>query len=418
MKINRFVFVLIFFNLIFFNSYSQISGCTDPQAINYVQNATVNDGSCFYKSTNYYPETFISPISSIVNETSGLIFFRGALWTHNDSGGKPEIYKIDTITGDVVQIIRIINATNVDWEDITQDSDFIYIGDFGNNFGNRDDLKVYKISKTQIPQTGDAQVEASVINFSYSDQKNFAELKNNNNFDCEAFFALNDSLYLFTKDWDDHKTRMYVLPADTGTYRINPVYTYNVKGLITGADINAEKNQITLVGYYSYESFIWLMFDFKGNDLFSGNKRRIDFSDMAFVQTEGIAYYDNRNVFMSCENSSCPQSLFKINTGIWTDINNTGVSETENVDNYDVKIIPNPVKDSFKIVFNNFNAKKIKLEIRDKHWRKLYHKKYHLLKNKENILSFNGLNYKPGMYFLKIKTKNKIIVKKLIIINH
>ncbi|PKP22334.1 MAG: hypothetical protein CVU06_09535, partial [Bacteroidetes bacterium HGW-Bacteroidetes-22] len=33
-------------------------------------------------------------LPNAVNETSGLIWFRGAWWTHNDSGGKPEIYRL------------------------------------------------------------------------------------------------------------------------------------------------------------------------------------------------------------------------------------------------------------------------------------------------------------------------------------
>lgn len=415
MKIYRFILVLLLFNLIFSNSYSQISGCTDPQANNYNSNATKNDGSCLYEQTNYNPELFISHISKSVKENSGLIFFRGAIWTINDSGGKPEIYRIDTIKGKLIQTIKIINATNEDWEDICQDQDFIYLGDFGNNAGNRTDLKVYKVNKAKIPQSGDAQIEAEIINFSYAEQKKSDLKKHSNNFDCEAFFALNDSLYLFTKNRGDYKTRLYVLPANPGTYRINTISTFNVSGLITGADINAEKNQIILVGYSDYESFIWFMFDFEGNDFFSGNKRRIDFSEMVFVQTEGIAFYDKEKIFMSCEKSSYPQSLFKLNANIWTGGNSHGIVETKISDNYILKIIPNPAKDSFKIVLSNFDAKKINVEIRNTHWKKISHEKFDISKNIENTFNFNVSNIKAGLYFLRIKSKDKIIVKKIII---
>ena len=39
------------------------------------------------------------------------------------------------------------NIKNTDWEEISQDKDFIYIGDIGNNSGNRDDLKIYRAGK-------------------------------------------------------------------------------------------------------------------------------------------------------------------------------------------------------------------------------------------------------------------------------
>ena len=81
-----------------------------------------------------------------ISETSGLLFYNGKLITHNDSGDAANLYELDTIRGNITRTITISNATNSDWEDITQDDTHIYIGDFGNNSnGNRQDLKIYKI---------------------------------------------------------------------------------------------------------------------------------------------------------------------------------------------------------------------------------------------------------------------------------
>ena len=77
-----------------------------------------------------------------LNESSGAIFFNNRLITHNDSGGEAKLYELDTISGIIEREVTILNATNVDWEDITQDETSIYIGDFGNNNGNRTDLKI------------------------------------------------------------------------------------------------------------------------------------------------------------------------------------------------------------------------------------------------------------------------------------
>ena len=87
-------------------------------------------------------------LPNTVSETSGLLFLKGTLITHNDSGDDANLYELDTLSGSISRTISITNATNVDWEDITQDETYIYIGDFGNNNGNRQDLKVYKILKT------------------------------------------------------------------------------------------------------------------------------------------------------------------------------------------------------------------------------------------------------------------------------
>ncbi|MBL6943693.1 MAG: T9SS C-terminal target domain-containing protein, partial [Bacteroidales bacterium] len=128
-------------------SYSQISGCTDPNANNYNPAANINDGSCIYNLTIYNPPLrFLLPPE--IQESSGLAYFNEKLWTINDSGGLPVIYAFDTIVGQIVQRIIVDNAINIDWESLATDDDYIYIGDFGNNLGNRDDLAIYIVSKS------------------------------------------------------------------------------------------------------------------------------------------------------------------------------------------------------------------------------------------------------------------------------
>ena len=162
-----------------------------------------------FRKIDASPSVFLSPLPEKVNETSGLIFWRNALWTHNDSGGKPEIYKIDTSTGKIVQTICLDGIIAFDWEDMAQDNDFIFIGDFGNNGGDRKNLCIYKILKSSIPlNEKTATLTPSKINFSFADQKSFVNNFRKNDFDCEAFFACGDSLFLFSKNWVDGNTRM------------------------------------------------------------------------------------------------------------------------------------------------------------------------------------------------------------------
>src|SRR5690606_14700262 len=77
-----------------------------------------------------------------LDETSGLLFYNNTFITHTDSGGKAELYEVNPTTGAITRTVEITNATNGDWEDIAQDSTHIYIGDIGNNSGDRTDLKI------------------------------------------------------------------------------------------------------------------------------------------------------------------------------------------------------------------------------------------------------------------------------------
>jgi hypothetical protein len=188
----------------------------------------------------------------------------------------------------IQRTVFVKNATNVDWEDIAADNSFIYIGDFGNNAnGNRTDLRIYKIAKKDVSVSD--SVDSKVINFSYSDQTDFSPKgSNNTNFDCEALIAYGDSLYLFSKDWVDLKTRLYVLPKKPGTYKATKLAELDVQGLITGADVLATQRVIVLSGYNTFLSpFIYLLYDFSGNRFFDANKRKVSLNE-SFTQTEGI----------------------------------------------------------------------------------------------------------------------------------
>lgn len=283
-----------------FTSYAQLKGCPDPTAINYDSSATINNGSCTYN------EAFIKPalrtkLAATVSETSGLMYWNKAVWTHNDSGGEPALYAMDSTTGKVIKKVTVTNATNVDWEDLAQDDTYIYIGDFGNNAnGNRTDLKIYRVRKKDVRNK--TSVTASVISFSYNDQKDFSGTGNNQtNFDCEAMIAYGDSLFLFSKDWTDNKTRLYKLPKKPGSYAAVNIGEWDVQGLITGAEIVPDKRVIVLSGYSaSVSPFVCLLYDFTGNRFFDANKRKIPISQ-SFLQMEGICAVTDTKFYISNE---------------------------------------------------------------------------------------------------------------------
>lgn len=320
------VFMAMFFGVLFsypLRAYAtaEIPGCTDPLAQNFDPVATVNDGSCTYNATTI---TFTErkELSADVDETSGLIVWQNKFWTHNDDTDL-NIYGFTFEAPLELQPIELTGLTNIDWEELTQDAHYLYMGDFGNNFGNRTNLKIYKIEKLGLLR-GEVNVEE--IAFSYDDQVDFNPGGSLiTDYDAEAFIVTDDFIYIFTKQWTARQTSVYRLPNAAGTHVAENIGTFDVEGLITGSVYLPEERLIALIGYNFPEiaaPFIWLLYDFEGDDFFSGNKRRLDFNFLAFVAHQleaittvgGLIYYAT-NEFASTTNPfpiTIPQRIHKL----------------------------------------------------------------------------------------------------------
>lgn len=245
----------------------------------------------------------LKPSSSIVidekvRETSGLLFWNKKIWTHNDDGDT-NLYALDKTTGEITETIALKNVVNKDWESISQDENYIYIGDFGNNVsGNRTDLHILRIEKEALLQ-GIQKIDS--IQFNYSNQVDFTPLKSNKTeFDGEAFIVSKDSIYIFTKQWKSKKTSVYVLPKLPGNYVATLKTTFNANGLITDATFLSDKNQILLCGYSKrLKPFLYLLSDYQKDDFFSGSKTKIKLK-LPFHQVEGIAS-DGEKIYLTNE---------------------------------------------------------------------------------------------------------------------
>lgn len=329
------------------NTYAQVSGCTDPKSPVFNPNATINDGSCTYGPTQFLPEK-LGNLPDAVKETSGLMWWNGLLWTHNDSGFPAELHALDPETRAVVKTVFIANASSIDWEDITRDESHCYIGDFGNNNGTRTNLRIHKIKLDDLEND---TARAEMIAFSYADQTDFSSRPNNNDFDAEALISVGDSLYIFSKNWVNLRTRIYALPKQPGTYSIAPQDNIYADGMISGADFNPEDSVLILTGYNRVlQPFIWLLWDFREANFFSGNKRKINFN-LPFHQVEGIIWREKSDYWITNEAFSSfgntPAALYRFSTDSW--IGRTSTSTLLNTNNLSLKVYPNPFRDSITV---------------------------------------------------------------------
>ena len=378
-------------------------GCTDPQATNFDDQATENDGSCIYGTTEYVP-TIISELPTNLNECSGLAFFNDQLWTLLDGGNPDKLYQLDTLTGVQLDESTIPTADNEDWEDLAEDEEHIYIGDFGNNPGNRTDLRIYKIKKEDLLN---GTPSPQLIEFSFSDQTDFTAAHNANNYDCEAFFYWQDSLHLFSKNWLDFKTRHYVLPTTPGTHVAELKDSLDVNGQITAADIS-EQGVVILLGYNSATAipFMWLLFDYLSSDFFSGNKRRISLVNPAFTsQVEGIVFRDStRGYICSEEFAILPPRLMAFDILQWLQ----GPSATDDFENdFEINIFPNPAKEFITINLKKLNTPLLSFEILDLSGKKLK-EKYFGKNIYQAEIKIDISDLPAGAYWLRINVSDKI----------
>lgn len=232
----------------------------------------------------------IAALSETVNESSGLIYLNGRLVTHNDSGNTPQLFELDPQNGQILRTISLSNANNIDWEDITQDDRYIYIGDFGNNSGDRTDLTIYRIDKTDFESSD--TVSAEVIQFSYENQTDFTTSPNSD-WDAEALIAFDDQLVVFTKQWQTMGTVAYGFPKTPGVHSAQLLENYDVNGLITGATWQSDSQRLVLVGYSILLSpFLLQIEGVTSSNIFTEEISKL-LLNSNFLQVEGITSSEN-----------------------------------------------------------------------------------------------------------------------------
>lgn len=336
---------------------------------------------------------------STVREASGLDFSGGAsYWTHNDGYGDNRLYKLGN-TGKLKRSVRVTNATNHDWEDLTSDKQkkYLYIGDFGNNGNNRKNLRIYKIRHPS--SFSSSSVTASEIKFSYPDQKRFPSKWLN--FDVEAFFHLNGKLYLFTKA-DGSAVgycKLYTLPDQPGTYVATLIDSFPISSRITGADISPDGRTAVLIS----NTRIYIFSDFSGTNIFNGDYTKLNI-DGGWTQKEGVCFNSAGTIFLVDEGSS--NKLYSVNLSSHMRISDEVTSQMEETidpDELSENIFPNPATDYF-IIRNPGNFEHADIFISDISGKVVARMN---MSQVDAEIRVNSEHLPPGIYFVQLVADNQ-----------
>ncbi len=261
-----------------------------------------------------------------IREMSGIVKSPGranVFWVHNDSGDDARIFAINaegksilptyskfSFYGEVPEEGKqqwegfpVLNATNVDWEDIAVDERYLYIADMGNNGNARRDLAIYLVSEID-PTASTRSAVIQRLPIVYPDQHEFPAKKRH--FDSESLFTANGKLYVITK----HRTSFFEnAEAGAKLYRLDSQFTDqdNVLTLVdshpeimsaTGADVAPDGQTLAVLSY----STLWFFArPASGDQWLSAASQQIPLDRGTVKQIEAVTWVDNETLLITNE---------------------------------------------------------------------------------------------------------------------
>lgn len=185
-----------------------------------------------------------------IDEASGLVSSQlhpFLLYTHNDSGGAPEVYMLDTL-GQHQGTVHLGGIKNTDWEDIAigpgvdPDVTYIYVGDIGDNNARRDKVFIYRFPEpSQIKN--EIQVKPEVLTLTYPDGAR----------DAETLMVdpwTGDVLILSKRDTSNTLYRAAADQWESGESVLEKVMKLPIT-MAVGGDISADGRQILIKNYWA-----------------------------------------------------------------------------------------------------------------------------------------------------------------------
>lgn len=258
--------------------------------------------ACTSKSQEYgFSEHFV--LDKKHEEISGMVFHDSTekLWMLQDRGNPAELY-IYSPAGKYERSLKINGYNNTDWEDLSQDViGNLFIGDFGNNKNDRQDLKILKINHSDL--SNEAVDAIQVTTFYYEDQEQFPPKKSDLMYDCEAFVVIDNYFYLFTKNRSkgfDGDFYVYKIPNQEGHFKAEKIATLNSckqykSCAITGAAYDSKNNQIALVTHNKV-----LLLPFENEASFTNENLTI--KELGHhSQKESVTFIDSEKLYIADE---------------------------------------------------------------------------------------------------------------------
>jgi hypothetical protein len=237
-------------------------------------------------------------LSDTLFEISGLAKLNDStLIAINDGGNSPDLYLL-SLKGSIQKVVRVKNAINTDWEDLSSDETYLYIADIGNNNNDRKDLCIYKVALQEIAEK--ENVYAEKIKFKYADQDSFPPKPKFRNYDAEGIAVKGDVIMIFsknrTKPWTG-SCKVYELPKKPGDYMIESKLQIEIgkngwmEDAVTAADIY--EDTLYLLTYNKVIVKKWI----------NGHLTDIDsYATNLFTQTESILRFDAKSIYIADEN--------------------------------------------------------------------------------------------------------------------
>ncbi|MCS3532593.1 hypothetical protein [Chryseobacterium sp. JUb7] len=238
-----------------------------------------------------------------LKEVSGIALSKDkkTIWAIEDQGNKNVVYGLDAQGKQIADVV-VDNAENNDWEDIIADSQGnIYLGDFGNNDNNRQNLAILKLDLKDASQKNTNVIQTT--RFHYEGQTEFPPKKSNWLYDCEAFVEMNGNFYLFTKNRSkgfDGTFLVFQVPNKEGDFEAKLIGKLKLNGkysdaAITSAAINSTKDKIVLLSHKN----IHVLSGFSANDFNAAKIQKISLNHNS--QKEAIVFLDDKILLIADE---------------------------------------------------------------------------------------------------------------------
>ncbi|MGN7759693.1 hypothetical protein ACTJIV_19725 [Chryseobacterium sp. 22532] len=238
-----------------------------------------------------------------LKEVSGIVLSqdKNTIWAIEDQGNKNVVYGLDK-QGKLVTDVLVENAENNDWEDITKDAQGnIYLGDFGNNDNNRQNLAILKLDLKDASQKTTKVVQTT--KFHYEGQTEFPPKKSNWLYDCEAFVEMNGNFYLFTKNRSkgfDGTFLVFQIPNKEGDFEAKLIGKLKLAGkysdaAITSAAINSTNDKIVLLTHKN----IHVLSGFTTDNFNTAKIEKVSLNHNS--QKEAVVFLDDKTLLIADE---------------------------------------------------------------------------------------------------------------------